>query len=153
MARDNLSMVLAERPKESIIPGTTFNRKVSPAPTAADLKDGEILVESLYLAMEPSMKVWLSSKLTSDCKRLYIYIRKLLVHTCRPLSWATRCAALPPVASWPREASSHHLAITSPAGSAGRSMPSYPRANLSLHQRSQDCRSQAICSLPWVSLV
>jgi NADPH-dependent curcumin reductase CurA len=62
MGRDNLSIHLAERPKDEIVPGKTFSKKVTAAPTAADLKDGEILVESLYLALEPSMKVWMSSK-------------------------------------------------------------------------------------------
>jgi hypothetical protein len=64
MGRDNLSIHLAERPKDEIVPGKTFSQKVTPAPTEADLKDGEILVESLYLALEPSMKVWLSSEST-----------------------------------------------------------------------------------------
>ncbi|KAK0384520.1 hypothetical protein NLU13_8606 [Sarocladium strictum] len=61
MGRDNLSIHLAERPKDDIVPGKTFSSKVTPAPTEADLKDGEILVEALYLALEPSMKVWMST--------------------------------------------------------------------------------------------
>jgi len=59
MAHQNVSVVLAERPLEDIIPGKTFTRKVEPAPTAADLKDGEILVESLYLSLDPAMRGWL----------------------------------------------------------------------------------------------
>lgn len=60
MARDNLSVVLAERPTSSIIPGTTFHQKTAPAPSPADLKDGQILVETLYLALEPAMRGWLN---------------------------------------------------------------------------------------------
>ncbi|KAM0254009.1 hypothetical protein ACHAQJ_006979 [Trichoderma viride] len=60
MAVENLSIVLAERPTSEIIPGTTFNQKTAPAPTPADLKDGEILVESLYLSLDPAMRGWLN---------------------------------------------------------------------------------------------
>lgn len=60
MPRDNLSIVLAERPTGDIIPGQTFHQKVTPAPTAADLKDGEILVEALYLSLDPAMRSWLN---------------------------------------------------------------------------------------------
>ncbi|KAF4468775.1 hypothetical protein FALBO_4331 [Fusarium albosuccineum] len=59
MARDNLSVVLAERPTTDIIPGTTFHQKTTPAPTPADLKDGQILVEMLYLSLDPAMRGWL----------------------------------------------------------------------------------------------
>ncbi len=51
MAQENISVVLAERPKGEIIPGQTFALKKSPAPTAAELKDGQILVEILYLSV------------------------------------------------------------------------------------------------------
>ncbi|PNP40790.1 hypothetical protein TGAMA5MH_07230 [Trichoderma gamsii] len=60
MAVENLSIVLAERPTGEIVPGTTFNQKISPAPTSADLKDGEILVEALYLSLDPAMRGWLN---------------------------------------------------------------------------------------------
>lgn len=63
MARDNLSVVLAERPVDDIIPGQTFHQKISPAPSPADLKDGEILVESLYLSLDPAMRGWLNGKI------------------------------------------------------------------------------------------
>jgi len=59
MARQNVSVVLAERPAEDIIPGQTFSRRVEPAPTAADLQAGEVLVESLYLGLDPAMRGWL----------------------------------------------------------------------------------------------
>lgn len=60
MARDNLSVVLAERPTNDIIPGQTFHQKITPAPTPDDLKDGEILVEVLYLSLDPAMRGWLN---------------------------------------------------------------------------------------------
>lgn len=60
MAAENLSIVLAERPTDEIVPGTTFNQKVAPAPTSAALRDGEILVEALYLSLDPAMRGWLN---------------------------------------------------------------------------------------------
>ncbi|TLS27655.1 hypothetical protein PpBr36_04816 [Pyricularia pennisetigena] len=60
MSRSNVSVVLAERPKPKIIPGKTFAKKVQPAPTEADLKDGEILAETLYIGLDPAMRGWLN---------------------------------------------------------------------------------------------
>ncbi|UNI24875.1 hypothetical protein JDV02_010594 [Purpureocillium takamizusanense] len=60
MARQNLSVVLAERPVDDIIPGRTFKHVTAPAPTAEDLKDGQVLVEVLYLSLDPAMRGWLS---------------------------------------------------------------------------------------------
>lgn len=62
MARDNLSYVLAVRPKPNIVPGTTFEPKVTPAPTAEELQDGQILVEVLYLSIDPAMRGWLNDE-------------------------------------------------------------------------------------------
>ena len=62
MSRDNLAFVLNERPKGDIVPGVTFHRKTSPIPTPEDVKDGEILVETLYLGLEPAMRGWLDGK-------------------------------------------------------------------------------------------
>lgn len=59
MSRTNTSVVLAERPKGDIVPGKTFHQKQGPAPRAEDLKDGEILVETLYLSLDPAMRGWL----------------------------------------------------------------------------------------------
>jgi len=60
MSRQNRSIVLAERPTKDIVPGTTFAEKSEPAPAAADLKDGQVLVEVLYLSMDPAMRGWLN---------------------------------------------------------------------------------------------
>ncbi|KAF7558849.1 hypothetical protein G7046_g5316 [Stylonectria norvegica] len=62
MARDNLSIVLAERPKADIIPGETFNQKTTKAPSPSDLQDGQILVENLYLSLDPAMRGWVNDK-------------------------------------------------------------------------------------------
>ncbi|KLU90996.1 NADP-dependent leukotriene B4 12-hydroxydehydrogenase [Magnaporthiopsis poae ATCC 64411] len=60
MERANTSVVLAERPVGNIVPGKTFAKKVQPAPTEADLKDGQILAETLYLSLDPAMRGWLN---------------------------------------------------------------------------------------------
>jgi NADPH-dependent curcumin reductase CurA len=62
MTRDNLEIVLAERPTTDIIPGRTFTQKHGKAPTPDDLKDGQILVETLYLSLDPAMRGWLRGK-------------------------------------------------------------------------------------------
>lgn len=59
MSSQSLSVVLAERPKGPIVPGKTFHQKLAPTPQASDLKDGEILLESLYLSLDPAMRGWL----------------------------------------------------------------------------------------------
>jgi NADPH-dependent curcumin reductase CurA len=63
MTRDNLEIVLAERPTTDIVPGRTFTQKLGKAPTPADLQDGQILVETLYLSLDPAMRGWLRGKL------------------------------------------------------------------------------------------
>ncbi|KND87089.1 putative NADP-dependent oxidoreductase YfmJ [Tolypocladium ophioglossoides CBS 100239] len=60
MPRDNLSVFLAERPTGDIIPGRTLKLRTSPAPEPSDLRDGEILVEVLYLSLDPAMRGWMS---------------------------------------------------------------------------------------------
>ena len=62
MPVDNLQVVLAERPKGEIIPGQTFHQKVTPVPTEADLADGDVLVEVLYLSLDPAMRGWLNGE-------------------------------------------------------------------------------------------
>ncbi|KAL8958438.1 MAG: hypothetical protein Q9193_004508, partial [Seirophora villosa] len=54
------SVHLAERPKDSIIPGETFTLKTGEAPKESDLKDGEVLFQSLYLSLDPAMRGWLN---------------------------------------------------------------------------------------------
>jgi NADPH-dependent curcumin reductase CurA len=54
------SIVLAQRPKDRIVLGETFSLKENKALSEADLKDGEILIESLYLSLDPAMRGWLN---------------------------------------------------------------------------------------------
>lgn len=56
-------MVLAERPRDEIVPGKTFKLKEIARPTEADLKDGTVLVEALYLSLDPAMRGWLNGML------------------------------------------------------------------------------------------
>ncbi|KAI0424521.1 NAD(P)-binding protein [Xylaria sp. FL1042] len=60
MARENKTFVLAERPKKNFVPGKTFRLEKAPAPTADDLKDGQVLLESLYLSLDPAMRGWVN---------------------------------------------------------------------------------------------
>jgi NADPH-dependent curcumin reductase CurA len=53
------SVVLAQRPKANIIPGETFTLKTNPILTEKDLKDEQVLVEVLYLSLDPAMRGWL----------------------------------------------------------------------------------------------
>lgn len=57
------SVVLAERPKDGIVPGKTFKLKESARPSEADLKDGTVLIEALYLSLDPAMRGWLNGVL------------------------------------------------------------------------------------------
>jgi len=59
MSRESLQIVLAERPKGDIIPGKTFAQKRVPAPTEKDLQDGQLLLENLYVSLDPAMRGWL----------------------------------------------------------------------------------------------
>lgn len=59
MSTQSLSVVLAERPKGPIVPGKTFRQQATPTPKPSDLKEGEILIETLYLSLDPAMRGWL----------------------------------------------------------------------------------------------
>jgi NADPH-dependent curcumin reductase CurA len=54
------SIHLAERPQASIVAGKTFTPKQHPIPSASDLKDGEVLFQTLYLSLDPAMRGWLN---------------------------------------------------------------------------------------------
>ncbi|KAM7186454.1 hypothetical protein V8F20_011389 [Naviculisporaceae sp. PSN 640] len=60
--RESLQIVLSERPTTAIIPGQTFKQVRVPAPTEADLQDGQLLLESLYLAIDAAMRFWAEDK-------------------------------------------------------------------------------------------
>lgn len=50
---------LAQRPKDEIIPGT-FKVKQHEVPKESSLKDGEVIIQSLYLSLDPAMRGWLN---------------------------------------------------------------------------------------------
>lgn len=54
------SVVLAKRPTGQIVPGETFEKKENPMVTEAELKDDQVLVEVLYLSLDPAMRGWLN---------------------------------------------------------------------------------------------
>ena len=61
MAPTYKSVTLAKRPKDNIIPGETFTLvSNNPAPSASDLKDGQVIFESNYLSIDPAMRGWLN---------------------------------------------------------------------------------------------
>lgn len=54
------TLVLAKRPTANIIPGETFHLvEGNTAPTESDLKDGEVLLETYYLSIDPGLRPWL----------------------------------------------------------------------------------------------
>ena len=60
---------LAQRPKENVIPGETFSLKTNQLPKEEDLKDGDVVFQSLYLSLDPAMRGWLNGRSLS-----YIYV-------------------------------------------------------------------------------
>lgn len=66
MSGENLRVYLAERPKADIIPGTTLKTETVPIPKAEDLKDGQLLVENLYLSLDPAMRGWMNGNASSS---------------------------------------------------------------------------------------
>jgi NADPH-dependent curcumin reductase CurA len=58
------SVVLAKRPQSTIVPGETFTIKTNKVPTKADLKDGEVILQTLYLSLDPAMRGWLNGMLS-----------------------------------------------------------------------------------------
>ncbi|MCJ1247288.1 hypothetical protein MMC30_004502 [Trapelia coarctata] len=56
------TVVLAQRPEDSIVPGETFRLESKPRPTEDDLKDGDVLIETLYLSVDPAMRGWLKDR-------------------------------------------------------------------------------------------
>ncbi|TID24507.1 NAD(P)-binding protein [Venturia nashicola] len=49
------AVVLAKRPKGAIVPNETFAIKQHPVPKESDLKEGEVIFQSLYLSLDPAM--------------------------------------------------------------------------------------------------
>jgi NADPH-dependent curcumin reductase CurA len=62
MSSSYQAVVLAKRPKDNIVPGETFKLVNKPTPKASDLKDGEVIFESIYLSLDPAMRSWLNGE-------------------------------------------------------------------------------------------
>lgn len=57
------AVVLAKRPKGAIVPDETFALKQLPVPKESELKEGEVVFQSLYLSLDPAMRGWLNGTL------------------------------------------------------------------------------------------
>lgn len=55
------TVVLNKRP-ENEITDDTFKFVEKPALTEADLQDGQVLIEVLYLSLDPAMRGWLNGE-------------------------------------------------------------------------------------------
>ena len=65
MAATYKSIHLVSRPTGDIDPEKQFKLVESPRPTESDLKDGEILIENLYLSLDPAMRGWMNGAFSS----------------------------------------------------------------------------------------
>jgi NADPH-dependent curcumin reductase CurA len=63
MSATILTVVLAKRPTDKIVKDETFKLEHRPAPKESDLKDGEVILEVLYLSLDPAMRGWLNGML------------------------------------------------------------------------------------------
>lgn len=55
-------ILLSKRPGAEIIPSEVFTTTTIPQPQASDLKDGQVLIETLYLSLDPIMSYWIRGK-------------------------------------------------------------------------------------------
>lgn len=55
----NIQITLTSRPHGVLDPSKTFAPKTVPIPSEADLQPGQILVETLYLSLDPVARKWL----------------------------------------------------------------------------------------------
>lgn len=62
MSSEHTSIHLAKRPETTIVPGETFVARTHPAPEPSELQDGEVILESLYLSLDPAMRGWLDDR-------------------------------------------------------------------------------------------
>lgn len=58
------TVVLAQRPKGDIKAGETFKIKPEKRIEESDLKDGQVLVESRYMSLDPAMRGWLNGMIS-----------------------------------------------------------------------------------------
>lgn len=62
MSSEHIAIHLAKRPETIIVPGETFVARAHPAPGQGELQDGEVVLESLYLSLDPAMRGWLDDR-------------------------------------------------------------------------------------------
>lgn len=82
------SVVLAKRPTGLIVPGETLSLKENPMFEEKDVKDDQVLVETLYLSLDPAMRGWLNG--------IFLPLTLPLYHVTLTLSIDTR-SYVPPV--------------------------------------------------------
>jgi NADPH-dependent curcumin reductase CurA len=58
----SLQITLAHRPTSGIIPNHTFAPVTVPVPSASSLAPGQLLLETLYLSLDPAMRGWIEDK-------------------------------------------------------------------------------------------
>jgi NADPH-dependent curcumin reductase CurA len=58
MSPDMLTVRLAERPVDGFVLGQHLRHKKSPAPQASELKESQVLAETIYLSLDPAMRGW-----------------------------------------------------------------------------------------------
>jgi NADPH-dependent curcumin reductase CurA len=90
------SVVLAQRPKANIVPGETFKLKQNPMISESDLKDGQVLVETLYLSLDPAMRGWLNGTSSNSSIPIHVtHTDNLQTHarTCPLCKSVNSCAA------------------------------------------------------------
>ncbi|KAJ5970722.1 Alcohol dehydrogenase C-terminal [Penicillium vulpinum] len=62
MSSEHIAVHLAQRPETNIVPGETFAVQKHATPSPTNLQDGDVLLESLYLSLDPAMRGWLDDK-------------------------------------------------------------------------------------------
>lgn len=61
-ASQSLRITLAHRPTSGIIPNHTFAPATVPIPAASSLAPNQLLLETLYLSLDPAMRGWIEDK-------------------------------------------------------------------------------------------
>ncbi|KPM38515.1 hypothetical protein AK830_g8040 [Neonectria ditissima] len=61
MASPTLQIIIKSRPHDAILPAEVFTSRTVPPPSPADLAPDEILIETLYLSLDPVMRDWLNA--------------------------------------------------------------------------------------------
>lgn len=61
-ASQSLQITLAHRPTSGIVPNHTFAPVTVPIPSASSLAPNQLLLETLYLSLDPAMRGWIEDK-------------------------------------------------------------------------------------------